>query len=135
LIAACPEATNLLQSTEWPSCLAGKTIAGTEPFNNQACELRINADGSFEYARSGAVAIKTPAKSTWKGSTGTYQNDRKSIFLAGIAPDFTAAAGESRITAVNLSFFFGIQKDDDVEIEYLDAALNRQVYNCKVNVE
>lgn len=136
-LASCPQTTTLIETAEWPSCLAGKRVTGTEPFSKEPCELRIGANGVFEYLRGGAVAIAVPARSQWRSGTGNYQNTAGSgprIFLAGIAPDLEVVDGQPRVTNVNLSFFAFAGQQDNVEIKYLDAARNRQTYNCSVNV-
>jgi len=137
-LARCPQSSTLIETTEWMSCLAGKRISGVEPFNNAPCELRIGSDGVFEYLRGGAVAIAVPERSRWRSATGTYQNAATSgsssrIFLAGVAPDLEAVDGAPRVTSVDLSFFSLASMEDTIEVKYLDAALVRQTYNCKVN--
>ncbi len=137
VLAACPQSSTLIQSAEWPSCLAGKRVSGTEPFNNSPCELRIGENGTFEYLRSGNLALKVPERSGWRGATGTYQNELSAgrrVFLAGIAPDLPMVEGQPQVTNVNLGFFSVTTQDETVEIQYLDASRARQTYNCKVDV-
>ncbi len=137
VLAACPSATTMIQSVEWPSCLAGRRVTGTEPFTNAPCELRIGADGRFDYLRAGAVAFTVPERSGWRAATGTYKNEvsaGRRIFLAGLAPDLPAMAGQPRVTNVNLSFFSVAGQDETVEIQYLDANLARQTSTCRVDV-
>lgn len=135
VLAACPQSATLIESTEWPSCLAGRRVSGTEPFNNSACELRIGQSGALEYWRNGALALAVPDRSGWGSASGTYQNQASAgrrIFLAGVSPDLSAVEGEPRILEVNLAFL--TLADDKVEIQYLDASLRRQTYTCQVNV-
>ena len=108
---------------------------GAELFGNQSCELRIGADGSLSYVRGGAVAIATPARASWKGGAGSYQNSGSGdrlIFLASVAPDLEHVEGQPRVTRVNISIFGLERPESNVEVEYLDAALARQIYNCKL---
>ncbi|MBX3221872.1 MAG: hypothetical protein KF795_15245 [Labilithrix sp.] len=135
VLAACPQSTSLIESTEWPSCVAGRRVTGTEPFNDSACELKIGQNGAFEYWRGGALALSVPERSGWGSATGTYQNTLSAgrrAFLASVAPNLPAVEGEPRVTDVNLNFF--TLADDKVEIQYMDASLNRQTYTCQVNV-
>lgn len=136
VLAACPAASQLIESSEWPSCLAGKHMTGKEPFNNMPCELRVGANGEFTYLRGGEVAIGVPARSAWRSGNGTYQNVASvgpRIFLAGIAPDLPIVEGEARVTHLNISIFGLAGQDDKVEIRYLDAALVNQTYNCTLD--
>ena len=137
VLAACPQSSTLIETTEWPSCLAGRRVSGTEPFNNSPCELRIGANGAFEYVRAGAVALTVPDRSSWTDASGTYQNELNAgrrIFLAGIAPDVPFVEGRPQVTHINLSFFSVASQDETVEIRYLDADRTSQTYNCKVDV-
>ena len=135
VLAACPEASTLIQTTDWMSCLDGKRLVGTEPFSKEPCELRISGDGSFEYLRGGETAIAVPVRSAWQSPTGTYQNDGSNsrIFLASVAPDLEAVQGEPRVTDVAISLFELKSITDTVEVRYLDAGLSRQTYNCTVD--
>jgi hypothetical protein len=136
VLAACPATTTLIETTEWPACLAGKRVAGTEPFNGMACELRVGASGAFSYYRGGALAIEMAGSASWGSPNGTYQNEaapQGRIFLASIAPDLPAMEGQPRITDIVLSFFGTAGEEDRVEVKVLDAALERQVYNCTVD--
>lgn len=134
-LTACPASSSLIETTEWTSCLEGKSLTGTEPFSKKACELKIKANGAFEYLRDNAIAIAIPERSTWQSPQGTYQNANSGatrIFLAGIAPDLPAVTGEARVTRLNISIFGTVGQQDKVEVQYLDAALERQTYNCDV---
>lgn len=134
-LAKCPQSSTLIETSEWLSCLEGKRVAGVEPFTDLPCELRIGANGSFEYLRDGAVAIAVPERGTWLDSSGTYLNNATSgprFFLASVAPDLPAVEGEPRVTDLNISLFALDSEDDKVEVRYLDAALARQTYNCSV---
>jgi len=136
VLVKCPQSSTLIETTEWPSCLAGKSLKGIEPFSNKPCELRIGNNGVFEYLQDNAVAIAVPDRSKWEGATGNYQNDVSAgprFFLAGIAPDLVPVEGEPRVTNINLSLFALDTLDDKVEVVYLDAALARQTYNCTVD--
>ncbi len=135
VLAACPESATLIQSTEWPSCLAGRRVAGTEPFNNSSCELKIGQSGAFEYWRGGALALSIAERSVWRSPTGTYQNQvsaGRRMFLAGVAPDLPVVEGKARV--VNLDLTFVSLADDKVEIDYMDESLVRKTYVCQVNV-
>jgi hypothetical protein len=136
-LAACPASSSLIETTEWTSCLEGKSLAGTEPFTNKACELKIKANGAFEYLRDSAIAITIAERSAWQSPNGTYQNANTGstrIFLAGIAPDLPAVTGEARVTRLNISIFGTAGQQDKIEVQYLDAALARQTYNCNVSL-
>ncbi len=135
VLAACPQSATLIETTEWPSCLAGKRVTGTEPFNNSPCELKIGQNGAFEYLRGGAVALSIPDRSGWGAATGTYQNELNAgrrAFLASVAPNLPAAEGQSRITRITINVFSVL--DDKVEIEFMDEKLARQTYTCQANV-
>jgi len=134
-IAGCPAQSSLVETTEWISCLAGKNLVGTELFGNQSCELRIGTDGSLSYVRGNAVAIATPARASWKGAAGSYQNSGSGdrlVFLASVAPELEHVEGQPRVTRVNISIFGLESPESKVEVVYLDAALARQTYNCKL---
>lgn len=136
-LRACPQATSLVETTEWMSCLAGKRISGTELFNQQPCELRIGADGVFEYLRGGEVALQITSRSSWRAASGLYQNTTPAggpgrIFLGSITPDLAPVDGQPWITNIDVGFFDSL--DDKVEVKYFDASRNRQTYNCRVNV-
>lgn len=133
LLADCPASSTLIQTTDWLSCLAGKSLIGADPFSKKPCELRIGADGALDYYRDGAVAIAVPERSTWQGPSGTYQNDgsgSRLIFLASVAPDLPAVEAEPRVTDVSISLFGLESQESTVEVKYLDAGLARQTYNC-----
>jgi hypothetical protein len=135
-LTACPASSSLIETTEWMSCLEGKSLTGTEPFSKKACELKIKANGAFEYLRDNAIAIAIPERGTWQNPQGTYQNANsgdKRIFLAGIAPGLAAVSGEARVTRLNISIFGTAGQQDKVEVQYLDAALSQQTYNCDVS--
>ncbi|MBS2017065.1 MAG: hypothetical protein JST00_29535 [Deltaproteobacteria bacterium] len=135
VLAACPQSTTLITSSEWPLCLAGRRVTGTEPFNNTPCELAIGQNGAMEYRRGGAVALRLPDRGGWGRTDGTYQNDGSAgrrIFLASVTPTLPVVEGQPRLLRVTVKFFVGA--DDNVEVEYLDAARARQTYNCQVNV-
>jgi len=134
-IASCPASSSIIQNTEWVSCVAGKTIAGKEPFNNQPCEIRFGENGRIEYVRGGAVALTVPERGSWTSANGTYQYTQapNPIFLAGLSLSYTVPEGEPRVTNVNLRFM-PAGMEDDVEVVFLDAARNRQTYTCKVDV-
>jgi len=135
VLAKCPQSSTLIETTEWSSCLEGKSVKGIEPFTNKPCELRIGKSGAFEYLRDNALAIAVPERSMWLDASGTYQNegtgDRR-FFLAGIAPDLKAVEGEARVTHIDISLFALDSQDDKVAVRYLDAALASQTYNCTV---
>lgn len=134
-IAGCPAQGALVETTEWVSCLAGKNLAGAELFGNQSCELRIGADGSLAYVRGDVVALATPARASWKGGAGSYQNSGSGdrlVFLASVAPDLEHVEGQPRVIRVNVAIFGLASPESKVEVEYLDAALARQIYNCKL---
>lgn len=135
-VAACPQQTTLIQTADWTSCLAGKTLTGAEVFGGQACGLRFEADGALSYLRGGGVAIATPARASWKAASGSYQNDGsdgRRLFLASISPSLDAVTGQPRVTTITVSVL-GAQagQDSTVEVAYLDGALARQTYNCKL---
>ncbi len=135
-LTACPASSSLIETTEWTGCLDGKSLAGSEPFSKKACELKIKANGAFEYLRDNAIAIGIPERSVWQSANGTYQNadtGSRRIFLASVAPDLPAVSGEARVTRLNISIFGTAGQQDKVEIQYLDAALERQTYNCDVD--
>lgn len=135
VLAACPQSATLIETTEWPSCLAGKRVTGTEPFNNTPCELKIGQNGAFEYLRGGAVALSVPDRSGWGDAMGTYQNELNAgrrAFLAGVSPNLPAVEGQPRITNITINIFSVL--DDKVEIQYMDEKLARQTYNCQINV-
>lgn len=115
--------------------MAGKAFTGTEPFNNQSCELRFDADGGFTYLRNGATTL-SGKKSDWgNNAAGTYQNDgtgARRVFLAGIMPDVPLVASTPRIDKVNVKIFGLPSQDDTIEVGYFDAAAARQTYNCKI---
>lgn len=136
-VAACPAQTSLIQTTDWTSCLSGKTLRGTEVFGNQPCALRFETDGALSYLRADAVAIATPPRAQWKSASGSYQNDgsgARRLFLAGISPSLEVVADQPRVTDINVKVA-GAQSgiDSTVEIAYLDRALARQTYNCKLS--
>lgn len=137
VLAACPQATTLIETTEWTTCLVGKRVSGTEPFNNTPCELRFGAGGAIEYVRSGTTVFSVPARSGYGPSaSGTYQNERVSasrLFLASVAPALTPQEGMPRFERVTINLFELASQEDTVAIDYMDAALSRQTYNCKVN--
>ncbi|HET9238598.1 MAG TPA: hypothetical protein VFO10_15160 [Oligoflexus sp.] len=133
----CPASSSLIETTEWTSCLEGKSLTGTEPFTNKACELKIKANGAFDYLRDDALAISITERSTWQSPNGTYQNANTGstrIFLAGIAPDLPAVAGVARVTRLNISIFGTAGQQDKIEVQYLDADLARQTFNCNVSL-
>lgn len=135
LLAKCPQASGLVQTTEWMTCLAGKRLAGTETFNGQPCELRIGANGAFEYLRSGTKALELPDRSSWRNASGTYTNSALGgprFFLAGISPDVALVDGQASISDINISLSALPGKEDTVEVKYFDAARSRQNYNCTV---
>ncbi len=135
-LAACPLATTLIDSTEWSTCLAGKRLVGTEPFNGTACELHIGNNGAFVYVRNGAPALSVPERSAWRSGTGSYMNDARGqprIFLAGIAPSLTPIEGQPRVTNVDISIFGLAGQTDTVKVSYLDAALARETYTCMLD--
>lgn len=137
VLKACPQATTLIETTDWPSCLEGKRLAGEEPFSKDACELRIGEDGAFDYLIDGAVALSIPKRSAWGSASGTYQNADNSgsrFFLASLAPDLDGVEGEPRIDRVTISLFELPGMEDKVEVSYLDEKLARQTYNCTVDV-
>jgi len=133
VLAKCPAATTLIQTTDWPSCLAGKRLVGVEPFSNKPCELRVGDDGDFSYLIDGEVAITVPERSQWGTATGYYQNDASvgpRIFLASVSPQYSYAAAKAQVTSVDISIFRLAGQTDKVEVEYLDETQNRQTYNC-----
>lgn len=135
LLARCPQASGLVQTTEWMTCLAGKRLTGTETFNGQACELRIGANGSFVYLRSGTVALTLPDRASWRNASGTYTNSALGgprFFLAGISPDVALVDGQASISDINITLSALPGKEDTVEVKYFDAARSRQNYNCTV---
>jgi hypothetical protein len=135
VLAKCPQASTLIQTTEWTRCLEGKRLAGAEPFSNTPCELRIGANGAIDYLRNGVVAIAVPELRLWRSGSGNYQNDASSgsrIFIAGIAPDIVPEEGKPRVTDVDISLFALSTQQDVVSVRYLDSALARQTYNCNV---
>lgn len=136
-LADCPASSSLIETTEWTSCLEGRTLTGTEPFTNKACELKIKANGAFDYLRDKAIVISIPERSVWQDPSGTYQNagtGTSRIFLASVAPDLPAVTGEARVTGLNISIFGLASQQDKVEVQYLDAALARQTFNCNLSL-
>lgn len=136
-LADCPASSSLIETTEWSSCLEGKSLTGTEPFTNKACELKIKANGAFEYLRDNAIAISIAERSSWQSPNGNYQNANSGatrIFLASIAPGLPAVTGEARVTRLNISIFGTAGQQDKIEVQYLDSALAQQTYNCYVNL-
>lgn len=136
-LADCPASSSLIQTTDWTSCLEGRTLTGTEPFTNKTCELKIKANGAFDYLRDSTIAISIPERSVWKNASGTYQNadtGTSRIFLASVAPDLPAVTGEARVTGLNISIFGLASQQDKIEVQYLDAALARQTFNCNVSL-
>lgn len=136
VLAACPQAATLIQTSEWSSCLSGRRLTGSEPFGNLPCELRVGANGAFEYLRDGALAIAVPERSLWRGATGTYQNEKtpgSRIFIAGLAPDLEPVVGQPRVTDIDISIFSLASQQDKVAVRYLDATLARQTYNCTID--
>lgn len=135
-LAGCPSSSTLITSTEWPTCLAGRRVSGTEPFNKSPCELRVGQNGAFEYWRSGALALSVTDRASWRSGSGTYQNDLdpagRRTFLASVQPDLPVVEGQPRVTKVSLTFASLL--DDSIEIEYLDAGRVRQTYTCSVAV-
>lgn len=135
VLAACPESTSLIESTEWPSCLAGRRVTGKEPFNDSVCELTIGEAGAFEYWRGGALALSVPSESAWGAASGSYQNQLNAgrrAFLASVAPGLPAVEGEVRVERITLNFFS--LADDKVEIQFMDEDLARKTYTCQVDV-
>ena len=138
-VRACPSATSLIQSTEWSSCLAGRSIAGTEVFTGTPCELRVGQDGAFDYLRNGAVFLSLPPRPQWTGVSGLYQNTVRDtlgprLLLASLDPSFPVVAGQPYMNSVDLTFVAGAGQDESVEIEYFDALRTRITLVCRVNV-
>jgi hypothetical protein len=132
-IASCPAAKTVLTTPEWITCLAGRRVAGKEPFGDVPCELRIGQGGAFEYVRNGAMTLSVPPRASWGASAfGTYQNDTDA-FIAALSPDLPVAAGNARLEKLRV-FFVGRGVEDNIEIDYLDAALARATYACRVEV-
>lgn len=132
VLAMCPQQAILLETSEWPTCVEGRSIAGVEPFNNMPCELKIGKNGVFEYFRDGKLALSVPDRSKWQGAFGTYSNENSAgrrAFLASISPDLPVVEGQPRVTNITISLYSEIV-DDNVEVEFIDAALARQTYNC-----
>lgn len=137
IIAACPRADNLTDTTDWPDCLAGKTMTGKEPFNNSPCELRVGANGKFEYVRNGSVALTVPDRTQWHGATGTYQNTKISgitLFLARISPSLDLVPGQPRVIFVDLKFNGLAGEQDTVAVDYNDVDVSRKTYNCTMDL-
>lgn len=137
VLAACPQASPSIQTIDWPSCLAGRRVSGKEPFDGVPCELRMGAEGTFEYLRSGVVAFTVPPRSAWRAATGTYKNELSAgrrTFLASLAPDLAPVDGQSWVTNVDLAFFSVAGQDETVALTYLDAARARRTVTCKVDV-
>jgi hypothetical protein len=138
-LRACPSATSLIQTLDWPTCLAGRRVAGTEPFTNVPCELRFGQNGAFEYLRSGSVFLTVPPRPTWTGGSGLYQNTTRAtvgprLVLASISPTFPIVVGQPWVGSIDVSFVAGATQSETVEVEYFDASRNRTTATCSVNV-
>jgi hypothetical protein len=131
-IAACPPASSLLETDDWSSCLAGMRFVGVTPFGGDACELRIGDDAEFDYVVDGEVMLSIPSRDEWLSSSGSYQNDTD-LFLASIAPELEPVSGEPRVERITITLF-GRGLDENIEVQYMDAALSRQTENCTVDV-
>ena len=136
VLAACPQSTTLIETSDWTTCLEGRRLTGVEPFSNMPCELRFGANGAIEYWRGGELAIAVPSRDAWGDAYGSYQNDASGasrFFLASVTPDLAAVEGEPRVTDVDISLFALEGQDDTVAVNYLDENLARQTYNCTVD--
>lgn len=132
-IAACPRSTTTLTTADWITCLAGRSVAGKEPFGGATCELRVGQGGAFAFVRDGVVALSVPARANWGASAfGTYQNGNDS-FIAGLSPDLPVVEGSPSLQNVRL-FFAARGVEDSIEVDYLDARLARATYACRVDV-
>ncbi len=70
---ACPAQSTSIASTTWhAACLVGKRLVGTDSATGQVCELRLKANGVFEYVKNGVIAGTTPPLSQWLDSSGVY---------------------------------------------------------------
>lgn len=136
VLDACPQAAMLIDTTDWPDCLAGKRLVGKDPFASKACELRIGEDGAFDYLIEGSVTLSIPARSGWgNNARGTYQNAKGAggrLFLASLSPDLPLSDGQAVIDKVSLSVAELPSLQDTVEISYFDENRARKTYNCTV---
>jgi hypothetical protein len=72
-VAACP-ASEYTASTTWHvACLAGKRLVGNT-VTGEACELRLQANGVFEYVKNGVITSTTQPIAKWLNTSGTYIN-------------------------------------------------------------
>jgi hypothetical protein len=70
-IEACPAAASLISSSNWyTQCLVGKRLVGKDPITSEACELRLKANGVFEYVKNGMILSTTKPVSEWLNSSG-----------------------------------------------------------------
>jgi hypothetical protein len=98
-IAACPPEAGLATSNNWyTSCLVGKRLVGKDTFTGQACELRLQAGGMFEYVKNGAV-IYTTKISDWKRADGS--STARGSYTNLFSPD----AGNFRLFSATLNGF------------------------------
>lgn len=137
VLAACPQSATLMETTEWPVCVEGRSIKGTEPFNNMACELKIGKNGVFEYYRGGTLALSVPDRSMWGDAFGTYSNEDSAgrrAFLASISPDLPAVEGQARVKNITIGLYSEDIVDDSIKVEYYDAAFALETYNCAPDV-
>jgi hypothetical protein len=145
-IEACPAESGLITSSNWyTKCLVGKRLVGKDTITGEACELRLQAGGMFEYVKNGAVIYSTKF-SDWKNTdgssnaSGTYNN----LFSAA-AGNFRTFSGTLRgfvsDPTASRTYRFRIEvqdnktfpndaqlNDDKVEFEF-----NNITENCKLN--
>ena len=134
-IAGCPSQDTLIEGAKWVSCVAGRSMGGTEPFTNKACELKFDADGGLTYSLAGAATLTAPKASWGSSATGTYTNSGSGasrIFLASVTPELPFVEGQPQLLGVNVSIFGVGKSEDTIEIKYLDVGRARQVYNCTI---
>lgn len=132
-LTACPNASYVISSTEWMSCMAGKRLVGTEPFNGTACELHVGSDGGFQYLRGGAVALTMLPRTSWVGAWGSYTNSDMGVgrqLLASIFPGYPRVAGQNTVNSIELTLSSLPNTQDTVEVEYFDTNALRQTYTC-----
>jgi hypothetical protein len=144
-VKACPQVASGVSNTTWyTNCLVGKRLVGKDIISGKACELRLKANGVFEYAIEGGATYTTAPFSQWQSPSGFYANE-----LNVSAGNFTLFKASLRGGVINTttgkfdSYNFAIDikdntlfpdnagfNEDKVEFYLTDG---RTVENCKLN--
>jgi hypothetical protein len=131
-ILACPASTNLISSSNWNGCLAGKRLVGNDPINTtQICQIRFLVNGGIEYTHNG-VLYEPSANGPADG--GLYQNTTSTsgvrLLLGNLDWNLSGSTARNRVTKADLTIDVNDFTQDLLVITYFDSALARRTLNC-----